>query len=297
MKNNRLFGIIYLLLSKETMTANELSEYFEVSTRTIYRDIETLSELNIPIYMSKGKNGGIHLLNNYKLDKTLLTDQEQNQILFSLQGVNKLQIDQDHIYEKLKALFSKEEENWFEVDFSVWEDSEEHKKLFESMKDAIINKKVITFSYFSSYGTKTERKVEPLKLCFKYNSWYLSAYDKNKEDYRFFKIMRMKNLKQLDETFERKTPPSISQTDHQEKKVELVLQIDKSLSYRVYDEFDNEAITKLDNGDFIVTVEFPMSDWIYGYILSFGNHIKVLKPEHLKKEIVEILKESLNNYS
>ena len=104
MKNNRLFGIIYLLLSKETMTANELSEYFEVSTRTIYRDIETLSELNIPIYMSKGKNGGIHLLNNYKLDKTLLTDQEQNQILFSLQGVNKLQIDQDHIYEKLKTL-------------------------------------------------------------------------------------------------------------------------------------------------------------------------------------------------
>ena len=194
-------------------------------------------------------------------------------------------------------MFSKEEENWFEVDFSVWEDSEEHKKLFESMKDAIINKKVITFSYFSSYGTKTERKVEPLKLCFKYNSWYLSAYDKNKEDYRFFKIMRMKNLKQLDETFERKTPPSISQTDHQEKKVELILQIDKSLSYRVYDEFDNEAITKLDNGDFIVTVEFPMSDWIYGYILSFGNHIKVLKPEHLKKEIVEILKESLNNYS
>lgn len=297
MKNNRLFGIIYLLLSKETMTANELSEYFEVSTRTIYRDIETLSELNIPIYMSKGKNGGIHLLHNYKLDKTLLTDQEQNQILFSLQGVNKLQIDQDHIYEKLKNLFSKEEENWFEVDFSVWEDSEEHKKLFESMKDAIINKKVITFSYFSSYGTKTERKVEPLKLCFKYNSWYLSAYDKNKEDYRFFKIMRMKNLKLLDETFERKIPPSISQTDHQEKKVKLVLQIDKSLSYRVYDEFDNEAITKLDSGDFLVTVEFPMSDWVYGYILSFGNHIKVLKPDHLKQEILEILKKSLDNYS
>ena len=297
MKNNRLFGIIYLLLSKETMTANELSEYFEVSTRTIYRDIETLSALNIPIYMSKGKNGGIHLLNNYKLDKTLLTEQEQNQILFSLQGVNKLQIDQENIYEKLKNLFLKEEENWFEVDFSVWEDSKEHKNMFESIKDAIINKNIIEFSYFSSYGTQTERKVEPLKLCFKYNSWYLCAYDENKKDYRFFKIMRMENLKQLDETFERKMPPSISLTDHHEQKIKLVLQIDKSLSYRVYDEFDREAITKLDNGDFIVTVVFPMSDWVYGYILSFGNNIKVLKPDHLKQNIVEILKKSLDNYS
>ena len=81
MKQNRLFGIIYLLLSKNTMTAKELSEYFEVSTRTIYRDIELLSELNIPIYMSKGKNGGIFLLENYKFDKSLLTNEEQNQIL------------------------------------------------------------------------------------------------------------------------------------------------------------------------------------------------------------------------
>ncbi len=70
------------------MTAKELSEYFEVSTRTIYRDIELLSELNIPIYMSKGKNGGIFLLENYKFDKSLLTNEEQNQILFSLQGIN-----------------------------------------------------------------------------------------------------------------------------------------------------------------------------------------------------------------
>ncbi|MEI3402409.1 MAG: HTH domain-containing protein [Clostridia bacterium] len=82
MKTNRLFGIIYLLLSKNTMTAKELAEYFEVSTRTIYRDIELLSELNIPIYMSKGKNGGISLLENYKFDKSLLTNEEQNQILF-----------------------------------------------------------------------------------------------------------------------------------------------------------------------------------------------------------------------
>lgn len=94
-----------MLLSKDVITANTLAIYFEVSIRTIYRNIETLSQLNIPIYMTKGKNGGISLLDNYKLDKTLLTNEEQNQILFSLQGINKLQIDANETYDKLKNIF------------------------------------------------------------------------------------------------------------------------------------------------------------------------------------------------
>lgn len=108
MKNNRLFGIIYILLSKKMITAKELADYFEVSTRTIYRDVETLSLLDIPIYMSKGKNGGISLLENYKFDKTLLTDDEQKSILFSLQEISGLNINDNSLYEKLKTVFNKE---------------------------------------------------------------------------------------------------------------------------------------------------------------------------------------------
>jgi len=296
MKNNRLFGIIYLLLSNETMTASELSNYFEVSVRTIYRDIESLSELNIPIYMSKGKNGGIRLLDHYKFDKTLLTEEEQDQILFSLQGINKLKIDKHNVYEKMKNLFSRNDENWFEVDFSVWDKSDIHKENFEIIKNAIINKTVIEFLYFNSYGTSKVRKVEPLKLYFKHNSWYLCGFDVDKKDYRFFKIMRMKNLKLLDETFERKIVNNLSLKDTPPKMVHLVLQIDKKLSYRVYDEFEESSIKKQEDGNFIVTVEFPFSDWIYGYILSFGEFIKVLEPEDVKKEIIDRLKKSLKNY-
>ena len=105
MKNERLFGIIYILLSKGTVTAKELAEYFEVSTRTIYRDIDTLSSLHIPIYMSKGKNGGISLLDNYKLDKMLLTDDEQKDILFSIDGMNK--ITNNQLFYKIKTFFDK----------------------------------------------------------------------------------------------------------------------------------------------------------------------------------------------
>lgn len=297
MKNNRLFGIIYLLLSNETMTASDFASYFEVSVRTIYRDIESLSELNIPIYMSKGKNGGIHLLDHYKLDKALLSDEEQDQILFSLEGIHRLQVDKNHVYQKMKSIFSRDDENWFEVDFSVWDQSDIHKENFEIIKNAIIHKTVIEFLYFNSYGTSRVRKVEPLKLYFKYNSWYLCGFDIDKNDIRFFKIMRIKNLKLLDETFERKTVNNLSFEDTPPKMVQLVLQIDQKLSYRVYDEFEESCIKKLEDGNFIVTVEFPFNDWIYGYILSFGEFVKVLEPEAVQKEIIDRLKKSLNNYS
>lgn len=296
MKQNRLFGIIYLLLSKKTMTAKELAEYFEVSTRTIYRDIELLSELNIPIYMSKGKNGGVFLLENYKFDKSLLTSDEQKQILFSLQGMNKLQIDSNNIYEKLKNIFSKDDESWFEVDFSVWGASDTHKNVFDLIKNAILNRNVVEFSYFNSYGKKARRRVEPLKLYFRYNSWYLWGFDQEKKDYRFFKLMRIKNFKTLSQNFERVTNVDFDKNDKPPEMVKLVLQIDKCVAYRVYDEFDEAEITDMDT-TFLVKVEFPLSDWVYGYILSFGEHMKVLEPSFVKREIIERLNKSINNYS
>lgn len=292
-----MFGILYLLLSSETMTAKELSKYFEVSTRTIYRDIETLSEFHIPIYMSKGKNGGIHLLENYKFDKALLTKEEQNQILFSLQGMNQLQVTSNETYKKMKQLFAKQEDNWFDVDFSIWGSSDTHLKTFEAIKNAIIHKNVISFSYFSSHGKHTSRKVEPLKLCFKYNSWYLYGFDIDKKEYRFFKIMRIKELNTLEEIFERTMDMKIKLHDIPSKVISLVLQqIDASCAYRVYDEFEEISIQKRENGDFIISTEFPYNDWIYGYILSFGEHIKVLEPSEVKKEIIKRLQKNLKQY-
>lgn len=112
------------------ITAKELANYFEVSIRTIYRDVETLSSLDIPIYMSKGKNGGIGLLENYKFDRTLLTENEQKSILFSLQEISELKIDNTNLLEKLKNVFNKENENWFDIDFGIWGNSNAHKENF-----------------------------------------------------------------------------------------------------------------------------------------------------------------------
>lgn len=297
MKQNRLFGIIYILLSKKMIPAKELANYFEVSIRTIYRDVEILSSLGIPVYMNKGKNGGISLLENYKLDKALLTDEEQKNILFSLQGMNELNMDVTNLFEKLSHIFEKNEENWFDVDFGTWGDSTSHKENFEQLKKAILCKQVIAFTYFNSYGTKTQKRVEPLQLCFKHNSWYLYGYDCEKQDYRIYKIMRMKEISVTEDTFERVLPKEKNLYHQQEKGISLKLEVRKDLSYRVYDEFPDTNITVLENGNFIVETTLPENDWLYGYILSFGEHVKVLAPDDIKEKIIDKLNKSIQNYS
>lgn len=296
MKNNRLFGIIYLLLSKETITAKELAEYFEVSTRTIYRDIDALSEMNIPIYMSKGKNGGIHLMEHYKFDKALLNDHEQQQILFSLQELSKLNADNQETYKKMKSLFSQNDESWFEVDFSVWGNSYHHKIRFDQIKTAILEKRIIKFLYFNSYENKAQRIVEPLKLIFKHNSWYLFGYDQTKQDTRLFKITRIRDLILTELSFTKRPQIEEKKVEQSPHLISLILEIDSCCSFRVYDEFDEASIKVLENGNFLINQTFPFSDWIFGFILSFSNHIRVIEPEFIKEEIITRLQKSLTHY-
>ncbi|MCI9016233.1 MAG: YafY family transcriptional regulator [Clostridia bacterium] len=297
MKINRLFEIVYLLLERKTLTAKELSEYFGVSIRTIYRDIDILSTANIPIYTSKGKNGGISLLDSYVFDKSILLEEEQNEILFALQSLEKLGIDNEKkILQKMNILFNKVVKNWIEIDFSHMETDEGENKKFHDIKQAILNKKVIEFIYFNSLGEKTKRQVEPLQICFKDKAWYVKAYCKLREDYRVFKITRIKDAKVLNETFERENLTKYKEQTSNLKIVSLEVKIAKEKAYRVYDEFEIENIKTNDDGDFIVKFSCPDNDWIYEYILSFGEYIKVISPNYVKEVIKEKIQKMVKNY-
>lgn len=165
MKTQRLFQIIYILLNKESVTAQELSEKFEVSIRTIYRDIDTLSTAGIPIYTTQGKGGGISLLDNFILDKSMLSDREQNEIIFALQGLNVTNNNEmEDVLFKLENFFNKNIHDWIEVDFSSWGSSANKKNDFSIIKDAILDARLIKFDYLNSLGEKNERIVEPTKL-------------------------------------------------------------------------------------------------------------------------------------
>lgn len=296
MQINRLFEIVYMLLERKNITAKELADKFEVSTRTIYRDIEILSAAKIPVYAVKGKGGGIALLDDYVLNKSILSEEEQNQILFALQSMDKISNqDEKNVLEKMSSIFNKSRTNWIEVDFSDWGTIGDQDKTFNLIKEAVLKQKVLEFIYYNSYGEDKKRQVEPLQIYFKDKAWYLKSYCRDKKDYRLFKISRMKDIKILDETFKRELP-EIVEKKQEFKTIKLELEISESMSYRVYDEFKKENITKKENGDFIVNIEYPENDWVYGYILSFGENIKVISPEYAKDIIKEKLQKSMKNY-
>lgn len=296
MQINRLFEIVYLLLERKSITAKELAEKFEVSTRTIYRDIEILSSSNIPIYTTQGNGGGICLLDEYVFNKSLLSEEEQNQILFALQGLEKLTNQEEKtILSKMSTLFHKKQNNWIEIDFSDWGTKGETDRTFNLIREAILNKTVCQFTYYNSYGQKNKRKVDPLQIYFKDKAWYLKAYCQEKQDYRLFKIARIRDLQLTSDHFERELP-LIESKKLEVKTITLTLTISKEMAYRVFDEFKPEDITKQKNGDFLITVTYPETDWIYGYLLSFGEYLKVQAPTKVQAIIQEKLKKSLALY-
>jgi len=300
MQINRLFEIVYILLDKKTITAKELSEHFEVSVRTIYRDIDTLSIAGIPIYTNKGKGGGISLIEDFVLNKSVLSEKEQNEIIMSLQSLNAMKfLDVEPVLKRLSTIFNKKSTNWIDVDFSQWGSNDSEKEKFNILKTAIISTKMVSFDYFSSYGERTLRTVEPLKLIFKGQGWYLYGFCRLKCEFRIFKITRIKNLSLLNETFKREIPIDIwdeGDKSYKNKMVTLILKIDERMAYRLYDEFDQENIVKNSDGSFTATTTFPDGDWIYGYVMSYGEYAEVLEPKDIREIIKRKFEEGLKKY-
>lgn len=298
MQVNRLFEIIYILLNKNTVTSKELASRFEVSPRTIYRDVETLSAAGIPIYMTKGKGGGISLMSDFILNKALLTDDEKENILSSLKAVNAVDLSESHnALKKLSSLFGEDSSDWIEVDFSTWANIQNEKETFNIIKSSILSKNLMSFSYASAKGEQTSRQVEPLKLCYKSGAWYLYGYCIGREDFRFFKLKRIKELTILEETFVRKAPKQIFTEDNTfgDEYIDLKLKLSQEMAYRVYDEF--LTYEKLDDGSFIAEIKYPKGEWIFYYISSFGKHCEVLEPPSVRDDIKKELENILKNYS
>jgi predicted DNA-binding transcriptional regulator YafY len=278
-----------MLMNKKNLTAKELAEHFEVSQRTIYRDIDTLCEAGIPIYTNKGKGGGICLTENFVLNKSVLSEQEQNVILSALQSLRATTYPESHkVLNKLSSLFGGKNQDWIEVDFSYWSNSEEGKQKFAQLKEAILDRRVLRFDYFNSYGQESHRTAEPAKLVFKGQAWYLYAYCREKKDYRFFKVTRIRNLMLEEEHFITLPPsegdagqaPIISQTE-----IPVVLKVDAAMAYRIYDEFPAEAVTRKEDGSFFIRTKLMSGGWLYGYLMSYEDHLEILEPEALREEI------------
>jgi len=307
---NRLLGIIYILLSKGTVTAGELAERFEVSTRTIYRDIDNLSIAGIPVYARKGKNGGICLTERFVLDKLLISSEEQQRILAALASLEETGAQEEEgIRRKLGDFFKTEQVNWVSIDFSDW--SGRRQELFVQIKEAILSRHVMVFDYYGQSGEMSSRMVEPIQLLFKEYTWYVRAFCRTRQAMRLFKVLRMKRLRVLDEVFtadENRLSRPENGSGGQDASCgewittevscpQIVFRIDKKEAYRIYDRFEEEEITILPSGDFEIHMQCPLDDWVYGFIMSFGPSAEVLGPAFVREEMGRRIRRMAENYT
>ena len=298
MEQSRLFKIVYHLLEKGKSTAPELAEKFEVSIRTIYRDLDAISAAGIPIYTTQGKGGGIFIMQDFVLNKSILSEQEKEQILMALQGISITEHNQtDELLMKLGGLFQSKVTNWIEVDFSEWYKNTPNYDVFNLIKNAIFNQYIITFSYFAREGNYSNRTVEPIKLIFKNKDWYLYGFCLLRNDFRFFKLTRIKDLEISSDTFIREVKSSheIETVIKNKNFIHAKLKFSPKVAFRVYDEF-TDNVSKDNQGNLYVNIDLPDNETLFSYILSFGDNVEILEPDYLRHSMKEKLALMLEKY-
>ncbi|MDM8312926.1 YafY family protein [Clostridium cadaveris] len=205
-----MISIIMILLNNERISAIKLSQMFEVSTRTIYRDIETISLAGIPISTYNGVNGGISIMEEYKVDKKLFTISDISTILMGLSSVSSTLYNNEIVctLEKVKSLLPKEQvkdielkSNQITIDLTTWMGNKNFQSNIEKIKSALSYNKYLKFEYCGTNRNKDKRSIEPYKLILKENNWYLQGYCTLKQDFRVFKLSRISNLEILEEVF------------------------------------------------------------------------------------------------
>lgn len=297
MRDSRLFRILYYVLEKGKVTANELSEKFEVSVRTIYRDIDVISSAGIPIYATQGKGGGIEIADDFVLKKSLLSEKEQEQILVALKGLEGTNKQyENELLTKLSAIFKIKNTNWIEVDFTNWQRGNEYDELFNDIKSAIINKNIIRFTYFSSNEKETSREVKPIRLLFKGWDWYVYTFCLLRNEFRYFKLSRIRDLKILDENFEDSYEDVvlIKKMEYKDT-VHVKLKFDRKVAFRVYDEMGD--IKEDEEGNLYAEIELPNDYNLYNYIFSFGESVEVLEPIEIRNNIRDMINKMSRIYN
>ncbi|MDE7298291.1 MAG: YafY family transcriptional regulator [Lachnospiraceae bacterium] len=304
MRESRLFRIVYYLLDKGQTTISQLAESLEVSVRTIYRDIDALSEAGIPVYAERGRNGGVRLLDDFVLKRELLSERERKELLAALQSLTAAGHTYDTaVLQKLSALFQVSSEEWYEVDFSRWGEKTQDNEKFELLKRAVIHHRCVRIAYAGTCGEESERTVWPLKLSYKSKAWYLRAWCTEKRAFRLFKLNRILRWELLNEEF---APPAWPEAEQKseaapagEPKTEqeiVRLRFPKEMAFRVYDEFDETQVKREENGDFLVSAPMPVDAWVLAFLLSFGAQVEVLEPAYLRELLAVKVMELYEKY-
>ncbi|MGX7244285.1 helix-turn-helix transcriptional regulator [Enterococcus quebecensis] len=309
MKTERLPAIIMILLDKKQISASQLAEMLEVSVRTIYRDINSLGEAGIPVTSFPGVNGGIQIMDNYKIDKQFFTSSDITSLLIALESlsnnVSPLQLNQT--FEKIKTLvptqFLEEIEfktNQIAIDLTPWTSNQTLQPFLEIIKVAMDQHQLLYFNYEDNQGKKTSRTVEPYRLVLKEISWYLQAYCNEKNDFRTFKVSRMNELTLLSTKFEPQKfqPKPLGKEPFYGKQFTMTtLEITHKIKDQLVDKFGQLNFSPSSNSEKLI-VEFPFMEDEFGYnlLLGFGNQCECIEPQHVRTELKRRIEHLLELY-
>jgi len=294
----RLLSIVFLLLNREKISSTELAEKFHVSTRTIFRDIKVINEAGIPIISYGGADGGFSIIEDYRIDKQVLTVNEMHSIVNALKGVNSSlhnnELDKiiDKICDIMPRKMSNEEQSKdmaVAIDLVPWGMSEKYQTNIRKINHAIENHFVIRFQYNKVDSQAEVRQVEPMTIMFKGYTWYLFGYCRLRKDFRIFRISRIKSLTTTSILFIRKNRDykDYINWDETALKINLKLKFSKAVKSAVEDNFLENNIIYDQDGNLIVSTSMPESKWLYGFILSYGSFVEVLEPENYREIIRE----------
>lgn len=300
MKIDRLIGIITLLLQRDKITAPELAERFEVSRRTINRDIEDICKAGIPLVTTQGYGGGISISDNYKIEKSFFTNDELQTVITALKGVDSIARDSysTRIIDKLSAVDSR-----LNIDDILIIDLASHYKepltnKIELIKSAIRNQYKISFNYHSERSDGL-RIVEPYKIVFKWSAWYVFGFCIARDDYRLFKLNRLSDLKLGNEYFGKREIPAelLEFNDYFDvKNYSLKAVFEPSEKYRLIDEYGTECFSETSDGQIYFERDFVSYQNMREWAFSFGDKMAVLAPEKLRNDILQNAKNILDKH-
>ncbi len=300
MKLNRLIGIISILLQKDKATISELAEKFEVSYRTAVRDIEAINMAGIPIASERGKGGGVYIMSNYKIDRTVLSSEEMQFILTGLRSLDS--VSGTNRYRQLMDKLSTDSvsvgksDGTTIIDLAGWDKTGVSKKI-ETIKTAMEKNETISFKYFAPNGS-TEREIEPYHLIFQWSGWYVWGYCLLREDYRMFRLSRLKDLKITDRKREKRQVPEYvsDKLYHSPNEIEATVKFHNSVKWRLADDYENENLNITEDGDITLTLTWSDAESFYRYIASFEDKAEIIAPKEYREEFKGIIKKIYDKY-
>jgi predicted DNA-binding transcriptional regulator YafY len=309
MKIDRLISIIMLLLERRSVGAKNLAEMFEVSLRTIYRDMDTINAAGIPIVSASGVGGGFSIMDEYKVNKKIFTVSDITTLLMGLGSIpqNVTENEIVNTLAKIKSFVPAAQANeiafragQITIDSSPWMTSENSMSILGTVREAVHNHHILSFQYSDRSGSRSTRRAEPYRLVLKAGFWYVQCFCLLRQDFRLFKLTRITELAMEDEQFElRDAPEAIGDFCELAEKpfTRVKLLVHESVLNRVMDICESRYIEHIGDGSYIVSFPFYPDDYGYGIIFGLGEKCQCLEPPEVRQEMERRVRLMLDSYS